>query len=451
VTEGTFTRRDFLRVAAGAAAVVAGGGAACGSGPDKPKANGAAGKGGASKGQQTLRIAQFTHFVPAYDQWFDNDYTKRWGEEHDIDVVVDHFQIEQLADRAAAEVEAQQGHDLFSFVSQSAAFEDAVIDHREIVEEVEAKVGKMLGLVERSIFNPKTKKWFGFSDTWFAGPVHYRSDLWNPIGIRPDSWDAILTGAPQLKAAGYPIGLGMSKSNYDASVTLQAVLQAYGSGLQDEAGNVALNRPETVAAVKVMSAIYRTGMTEEVLTWDSSSNNRYLAEGRGSLIVNAVSALRAIEAQDPALATKVQLLPTPQGPAGRHGIYGTGTYVIWKFAANQEAAKQFLVDLAVDYRQAFERSGFYNLPSFPGAIADLPGVVAREPKYALLAGADAWSTNLGYPGYFNAAVEEAFGQFIIPDMFTTAAKGEASPEEAVRMAEVRITPIFEKWRVLGKI
>ncbi len=434
-------------MAAGAAAVATGVG--CNSGSDKPKSSPSAAKAG-TKGERTLRIAQWAHFVPAYDTWFDNEYTKRWGEEHDVDVVVDHMQAEQLVGRAAAEVSAQRGHDLFFFDIQSAAFEDDVIDHREVVEEVEAKVGKMQPFVERSLFNPRTKKWFGFSDTWSPAPVHYRSDLWDPVGIRPDSWDAILAGASKMKVAGHPIGLGIS-SSHDASQTLQALLHAYGAALQDEEGNVILNRPETVEAVKTMNAIYGAGMTEDVLAWDSSSNNRYLAEGRGSLIVNAVSALRAIEAQDPGLAAKVQLLPTPEGPAGRHGVYVIGTYVIWKFARNQEAAKQFLVDLALDYQQAFERSRFYNLPSFPGAIPNLSDLLAAEPKYSLLAGAAGWSTNLGYPGYFNAAVDEVFGEFIVPEMFAQAARGEATPEEAVRAATDRVTPIFEKWREREKI
>jgi multiple sugar transport system substrate-binding protein len=446
----TFTRRDFLRGAAGAAAVAATG-AACGSGSNKPKPNGTAAKGGTSEGGRTLKILQYSHFVPAYDQWFDDEYTKRWGEQHNVDVLVDHIQVEELAGRAAAEVAAQRGHDLVWFVSQSAAFEDDVIDHREVVEEVEAKVGKMVPLVERSIFNPKTKKWFGFSDTWFPAPVHFRTDLWSPLGIKPDSWDAILAGASGVKAAGHPVGLGISNSNFDASVTLHSLLHAYGSGLQDEAGNVAINRPATVEALKTMTAIYRAGMTEDVLTWDSSSNNRYLAEGRGSLIINAVSALRAIEAQDPGLAAKIQLLPTPEGPTGRHGVYGTGTYVIWKFARNQEAAKQFLVDLALDYRKAFERSGFYNLPSFPGAVTDVPGLLAREPNYSLLADAAAWSTNLGHPGYANAAVDEVFAQFIIPEMFAAAARGEMSAVDAARAAEAKMKPLFEKWRKRGKI
>jgi multiple sugar transport system substrate-binding protein len=442
-----FTRRGFLRMAAGAAVAAAVGG--CGSGSDKPKASATTQPGVGPHPPTALRIAQLSHFVPAYDQWFDEDYTKRWAQRTGIEVVVDHFPLEQLPTRAQSEVATRQGHDLFFFVTPPAAFEDEVVDHREVVEEVEAKVGKMLPFVERSIFNPKTKKWFGFCDTWSPGPVHYRSDIWDRIGIKPESWDAVLRGAAKVRMAGHPVGLGISRE-FDSSVTLLSLLHAYGSSVQDEGGNVAINRPETVEALKLMTSIYRTGMTEDVFTWDASANNRFLAGGRGSLIVNAVSALRAIETQDKTLASRVQFLPTPTGPAGRHGLYVTGTYVIWRFARNQEAAKQFLVDLAVDYRDAFEKSGFYNLPSFPGAVPDLGGLVAHDPKYAVLADAASWSTNLGHPGYANGAMDEALNQFIVPDMFAAAARGTLSAEEAAQRAEAQLQPIFDRWRERGK-
>ena len=45
-----------------------------------------------------------------------------------------------------------------------------------------------------------------------------------------------------------------------------------------------------------------------------------------------------------------------------------GIYVIWKFAKNKEAAKQFLVDMQIDYRQHFLNSKFYNFPAWPNAV-----------------------------------------------------------------------------------
>jgi multiple sugar transport system substrate-binding protein len=165
-----------------------------------------------------------------------------------------------------------------------------------------------------------------------------------------------------------------------------------------------------------------------------------------------------VEKQDPELAKQVALAPFPAGPAGRLGpSLGMGVYVIWKFARNQEAAKQFLVDLALSYREAFARSEFYNFPAFPGAVTDLVPLLANDPlaqpagKYALLAQATEWSTNVGHPGHANAATDEVFNQFIVPRMFAAASRGEMTAEEAVRAAEAQMVPIFEKWRERGKI
>ena len=446
-------RREFLRLAAGA--VAAGALGACSSGSSPRKTDEAAGT--KQEAGRTLRIAQWNNFVPAFDAWFDNDYTRRWGDEHGVRVTVDHFQLTELPTRAASEVAAQRGHDLFQFTASPSAFEDEVIDHREIIEEVEAKLGPMAPLVERSVYNPKTKRFFGFSESWVPNLLHYRTDLWQPLG-RPDSWQQLLAAAPGLKSAGNPIGIGMSDVlDFDSSWALFALMHAYGSSVQDEAGNLTVNSPATVEAVKLGAELYRSGMPDDIFQWDASANNRFLATGRASLILNAISAVRAIEAQDPDLAAKIALLPTPDGPSGRHAPYVVNVYVIWKFAENQEAAKQFLVDLALASRDSVVRSDLYGLPSFPGAVPDLGALAsgdqkARPPgKYAILAEAQTWSTNVGYPGYANAAMDEIFNQAFVPRMFAAAARGELSPEDAVKRAEVEMRPIFEKWKERGKI
>src|SRR5687767_397833 len=111
VTGGPLTRRNFLSMAAAAVAVAAGAG--CEPGSNKPRATGAAR--GEAGGDRTLRIAQLSHFVPAFDRWFDDEYTRRWGEEHGVRVVVEHIPAVDLAGRGAAEAAAGRGHDLFGF------------------------------------------------------------------------------------------------------------------------------------------------------------------------------------------------------------------------------------------------------------------------------------------------------------------------------------------------
>ncbi|HKY75737.1 MAG TPA: hypothetical protein VJS45_06340, partial [Acidimicrobiia bacterium] len=90
-------RRTFLRLAAGGAVCAVAAGGACSSGSEEPKKSAAnGGPGAGTTPSKELRIATWSHFVPAYDAWLDNDFTKRWGEEHDVRVVVDHLPLNEL-------------------------------------------------------------------------------------------------------------------------------------------------------------------------------------------------------------------------------------------------------------------------------------------------------------------------------------------------------------------
>jgi len=454
-------RRQFLRFAA-AGAVCLAAGAGCSS-----KSSGAGGTKGSAAAEPSskappkeLRIAQVGHYIPGYDAWFDNEYTPAWGERNGVKVVVDHIPVGELPARAAAEAATRKGHDLFGFLTPSAAFEDDVLDLTDVVTQIEAKVGKAIPLAERSAFNPKTNKWYCLPDNWSPAPVNYRTDFWAGLGSggRPDTWADLLAAGPKLKAAGHPLGIDMSL-DLDGSANLIALLFAYGAALQTEDGQPALNRPATVEAVKAAVALYAAGQTAETLTWnDAAANNRFLTGGRASVILNTVSALRAAEKQDPALADRIALAPALSGPAARLAPVGNqNTYVIWNFADHPDLAKQFLVDLVVGYRDAFLHSEFYNLPAFPGSVPDLVDLVTNAPgvepagKYALLANAQEWSTNVGHPGYTNAAVDEVFNQNVIPRMFAAAVRGEMPPDEAVKATDTQVQGIFDKWRQRGKI
>lgn len=448
------SRREFLRLA-GAGALTVAAGAACDSGSARPQRSAAEPAKGSAK--RTLRIAQWGHFVPAYDVWFDNDYTKRWGEDHDVEVVVDHIPYAQLVARADTEVASRRGHDLFGFPGGAPArFADAAIDHGDIIEEARRNLGPLTPHVERSVRNAKTGRYFAFPDFWAAGPALYRTDLWAEVGLTPTTWDDVLLAAPRLKAAGHPIGFGLS-SDIDAQLALSALMFCYGASVQDEEANVTIGRPATVEAVKVAVEAFRTGMTSDVFTWDGASDNRELASGRASLILDAISGLRATEKQDPALARLIALTRSPAGPAGAFGAQVQHSYFVWDFAEERQLAEQFLVDLVSDYREHVLRSEFYNLPAFPGAVPSIGAVLAADPaadpqgKYSVLADASSWSTNFGHPGHDNAAIDEVVNEFMIPRMFAAAARGEMTPEEAVAAAEAQVTAVFDKWRERGKI
>ncbi len=143
--------------------------------------------------QKTLKILQWSHFVPSYDVWFDQ-YAKDWGTAQGAEVTVDHINLAELVTRANAEVAAQQGHDLFQFLSPPGAFEPQTLDMADVVQEAERRHGPILDLCKRSTYNPVTKRWFGFSDNYVPDPGDYLKSVWTEIGMPdgPATWEDLV-------------------------------------------------------------------------------------------------------------------------------------------------------------------------------------------------------------------------------------------------------------------
>jgi multiple sugar transport system substrate-binding protein len=341
------------------------------------------------------------------------------------------------------------------FLAPPAAYEKQVIDHREIYEEVGRKHGKPIALAEKSTLNPKTKKYFAFSDSYVPDPGNYRKDLWEKVGFPngPDTWDDLRAGGKKIKEQiGNPLGIGLSQE-LDTNMATRALLWSFGGSVQDAEGNVAINSKATIEAVKYMRALYKEAETPEVFTWDPSSNNRGILAGKLSFVQNAISVTRQAEKDNPEMSRQIQIRPALKGPVRRLASeHVMDCYVIWDFAENKEGAKKFLVDYMDDFGAAFQASEFYNFPCFPTTVPDIKSRIANDAKaephdkYKVLENALEWSTNVGYPGYATAAIDEVFNTFVLPTMFAKAAQDVMSPEDAVGAAEKEMLRIFAKWK-----
>jgi multiple sugar transport system substrate-binding protein len=398
----------------------------------------------------SLKICQVMHFVPAFDEWFDRKFVREWGERNSVRVDVEHLSVNDLRARAALEVGAGKGHDLFGFPEPPAAYREQVAPVTDVVRECERRFGRLAPLAHKATFDPGRGQYFAFCDTWAPDPLHYRTDLWDDVGVRPDTWELVREGARKIKAKHHvPAGFGLAPE-LDSNMMLRGLLWAYGAREQDDAGQVAISSAGTIEALKLMAAIFREAMTPDVFSWDPSSNNRFYVYGRGSIIQNAISALRTAERQNPDVAKKTALAPPPAGPTTRLGpAHVVHAYVIWKFAENAELAARFLVDLVAAYDEAFTAIEFYNFPAFASSVSNLRGKLAADKQnakaYLTLADAESWSAAPGYPGYITPAIDEVFNRSVIPHMFARVARGEQSPEASMRQAETEMKKVFAKW------
>ncbi len=405
--------------------------------------------------QKTLKILQWSHFVPAYDQWFNNTFAKQWGEKHNTNVIVDNINLTDIKTRAASEAQAKKGHDLFMFLSPPASYEKQVIDMSHVYQEVEKKHGKKIDLAHKSTFNPKTKKYFAFSDSYAPDPGNWHKDWWTEAGFPngPDTWDDLRAGAKKIKDKnGHPCGIGLSQE-LDTSMAMRALLWSFGGAEQDIEGNVTINSKETIEALKFMKAVYQESETAEVFTWTPPSNNQAMIAGRVSYVANAISITRQAEREKLPIDSKIMISRALKGPVRRIAAeHVMNCYVIWDFAENKDGAQQFLIDYIDAFHDGFIAGQFYNFPCFPSMVPKLKEEIANDPrsnptnKYAVLGDVLDWATNVGYPGYATAAIDEAFNTWVIPTMFAKVARGDETPENAAKTAEAEYKRIFDRWK-----
>jgi multiple sugar transport system substrate-binding protein len=130
----------------------------------------------------------------------------------------------------------------------------------------------------------------------------------------------------------------------------------------------------------------------------------------------------------------------------------TNCSVVWKFAQNQDSAKQFVTDLIDSSRTGYASSLGVNFPTYPKTVPDLIVRLSKDPqadpsfKYTLLKDALHWTPNLGVPGFATPAYMEVFNSFLVPKMVQSVLKGESSPEDAAATAAAEIARIADKWK-----
>jgi multiple sugar transport system substrate-binding protein len=406
---------------------------------------------------KTLKIAKWAHFLPEFDAWFDSSVAAEWGQRNNTKVIVDLVPVEQVHDRASAEVKAGGGHDLFMFPWPPAEFCRHTIDHAEIYQAVAQKYGQIDRFAHRSTFNPKTQKYFAFADSWIPAPFLYFEDYWNEVNIPfgPVHWDGLRSGGKRLREKlGVPCGLSHTPS-LESNVTLHTLLYAFTSFVLDARGKVTINNARTVVALDYVKELYQSAGTPEQLTWGPSENVRAMLARKASCTVNSISLLRLAERRDPELARKIMVQPPLKGSNSVVAMpHVTNCSAVWDFAENQEGAKQFLADLIDNSKNGYEQSKGCNFPFYQKTVPDLIVRLSKDSqadppwKYQALKDALYWTRNLGIPGFSTPAAMEVFNAFVIPRMFLSVLKGERRAADASLTAAAEVQRIADKWEQL---
>ena len=395
------------------------------------------------------------HFVPAYDTWFDNTYTKIWGRKNDCEVIVDHINLTDLPARAASEVAARSGHDLFQHLSPPAAYEDQVIGLGDIIQQVDEEARPNEGSRPAVGLQPEDEEVVRLAGQLRARPRPLPAGLVGRGRRAADDVGCGEPGRPKLKANNHPIGIGMS-NELDSNMALIALMQCFRSYIQNADARVTLNTKATRDAVNFMASLYRRGMVSDVFAWVPASNNNAMLAGRISLAFNAISIMRTAELQNPSLARNLAIAPIPKGPqAAPRSRARDGRLHDLEVRVQQASGEEVPAGHdGPDLQRPLPELEVLQLPRLARGGQEHQAEAQRGPerKYGVLDTISRTATtNVGYPGFSNAAIDEVFNTWLIPQMFAEVAQGRKSAADSVSDTTREVQRIFRKWRNRGKI
>src|SRR6266478_7831023 len=393
----------------------------------------------------TLRILQWSHFIPAYDAWFDNKFVKDWGDKNGVKVRVDHIPHLELPARMAAEFAAGAGHDIIMNGSSilTRLYYKSLADISDIYDSAGKKHGGWIPTAGPLV--QVEGRTYGMPMFYILLPMLWRKDLFEANGLKPpDTWELARVAARTLKPKGHPTGMAFSHCN-DANLNWRSLMFSFGATETDASGDhPTIDSKEMREAMRFAKALFDEGMTPEVFSWDDASDNRFLASGIAGWIHDAISAYRTTESTNPTVFKNTYVGLEPAGPSGKRvHCVAPIVFLSWKFTKNPQGAKEYLTALVDADKDGMIASTGYNMPFLNDNAKKPMPILGADPKLQVLQDFPKIVAFFGYPGPYTPAIQEVALQFVLPDIFTRVARGQ-SVDESLKWGVGEYRRIYSK-------
>jgi len=175
----------------------------------------------------TLRILQWSHFIPAYDLWYDK-FAKEWGDKNGVKVRVDHIPHLEIPARMAAEFAAGSGHDIIYNGSSilTRLYYKNLVDLSDVADTAGKKYGGWIPAAKSLV--EVEGRWYGLPLFYILAPMLYRKDLFDQNGLKPpDTWELARVAGRTMKPKGHPTGIALSQCA-DANLFWRSMFFSFG-------------------------------------------------------------------------------------------------------------------------------------------------------------------------------------------------------------------------------
>ena len=431
------TRRDAARIAAGGMAAAAFAGHAR---AQVPRVDVAAPNLPLEKGA-SIRILRPARFVEPDEVLFRAN-TAKFQAATGVETRVDFVGWEDIRQQSAVTANTGAGPDIvLGWAEDPHVYVDKIIELSDIAEYLGKRYGGWSFLGEKYGKRDKTNNWIGIPFGGSTGPIVYRRAAVKEAGFDkiPNDLGEFLKLCRALQKNGKPSGFALGNAVGDGNGFANWLVWAHGGYLVDEAGKVAINSRETIAALTYLKDLYPT-FINGTLGWGDVSNNRAFAANEIALTANGVSLYFALK-NDPATRAIADDTDHAQLPLGLAGNAPQSALIlnamVFKHSKYPNAAKaylQFMMESEQYDPWLTQCLGYW---SHTLRAYGKSSVWDSDPKLDVYRnGTDNkfWS---GYKGPITQAAGTVAAEYVLVQMCASVAAGQATPEEAAREAERR--------------
>jgi multiple sugar transport system substrate-binding protein len=389
-----------------------------------------------------LHFLQWSHFVPAADQVFD-EQAKEFGKQAGVEVAVERINQNDLQARITAAIQSGAGADIVTVPNNyPQLYENGLVDVSDVAEELARKQGGWWDYVKTNVVTPNGR-WVGVPYFVISWAITYREDWFKEAGFAyPTTWDEFRRVGKAMKAKGKPFGQAFGHTVNDPNAWAYPIVWMWGGQeVQRDGKTVVLDSTGTVDAVKFTVALWKDVFDEGGLAWDDSNNNRAYLSQEISLTGNAPSIYVAARQKFPDVYKGTSHGHYPPGPNGRFYWLPCYNSCVMKYSKNPKVAKDFIrfyMDRA-RYDRYFETMDTFGIPG-TRVYADHP-LWKKDPKTAVFPETLRSARQVGYAGPSGRAATEALSKFIMVDMYAKAIQGMPAGD-AVKWAAAELKKIY---------
>jgi multiple sugar transport system substrate-binding protein len=389
----------------------------------------------------TLRVLRPTKFVDA-DETIFRENTQKFTAATGVQVRVDFAGWEDLRPQTAVAANTGAGPDVVvAWADDPHIYADKVLDLTELAGYLGQKYGGWMALPQRFGKKWGTEQWIALPMGGSGAPCVYRTSWAKEAGFDslPTDHAGFLKLCQGLKKNGHPAGFALGNAVGDGNAYCNWLLWSHGGMVVDEAGKVAINSPQTIAALNYAKELYQT-FIPGTLSWGDINNNRAYASGDIGLTQNGVSMYFSLK-NDPRTAAVAEDTTMARMPLAAGGKMAENVLLlnamVFKHTRFPNAAKEYLRFMmeAEQYDPWLVGCGGYWAHPL-NAYAESQ-VWKTDPKLAVYRDTNTVEFWSGYKGPISQASGSVAADYVTVQMFAAVSSGQATAEEAVREAERR--------------